>query len=141
LPPLRPCGTARSIALRSAARSSGRSLARRLVCTAIIPQPMSTPTAAGITAPTVGITLPTVAPIPKCTSGIATTQPWMNGRLAALVSCARASASNGTPRVHAFTGTPPELDHEALRRAHRAVASITSQIAPVIRATCAGDAM
>ena len=31
---------------------------------AIMPQPMSTPTAAGITAPLVGITEPTVAPIP-----------------------------------------------------------------------------
>ena len=103
---------------------------------------MSTPTAAGITAPTVGITLPTVAPIPKCTSGIATTQPWMNGSRATLWSCARASSSNGTPRVHAFTGTPPGTSITlALRRAHRAVASITSQIARVIRSTCAGDAM
>ena len=40
---------------------------------AIIPQPMSTPTAAGMMAPCVGITLPTVAPLPRCTSGMAAT--------------------------------------------------------------------
>jgi energy-coupling factor transporter ATP-binding protein EcfA2 len=33
--------------------------------------PISTPTAAGIIAPLLGITEPTVAPIPRCTSGIA----------------------------------------------------------------------
>src|SRR5262245_25680823 len=88
-------------------RSSGRSDAARLVRAAIIPQPMSTPTAAGITAPTVGITLPTVAPIPQCTSGIAATQRWTNGRLATLRSCWRACSSNATPRVQLFTGTPP----------------------------------
>ena len=33
--------------------------------TAIMPQPMSTPTAAGMIAPFVGITLPTVAPSPS----------------------------------------------------------------------------
>ena len=62
-PPLsvRPCGTARSIAARIAPRSSGRSSARRLVRTAIMPHPRSTPTAAGMIAPRVGMTLPTVA--------------------------------------------------------------------------------
>jgi hypothetical protein len=39
--------------------------ALRLVWTAIIPQPISTPTAAGMIAPFVGITLPTVAPMPQ----------------------------------------------------------------------------
>ena len=34
---------------------------------------MSTPTAAGMIAPSVAITLPTVAPIPQCTSGMAAT--------------------------------------------------------------------
>ena len=38
---------------------------------AIIPQPMSTPTAAGQIAPFVAMTEPTVAPMPRCTSGIA----------------------------------------------------------------------
>ena len=42
----------------------------RQLRTAIIPQPMSTPTAAGMMAPLVGITEPTVAPLPRCTSGI-----------------------------------------------------------------------
>ena len=37
---------------------------------ATMPQPMSTPTAAGITASTVGITVPTADPFPACASGI-----------------------------------------------------------------------
>jgi hypothetical protein len=35
-----------------------------------MPQPMSTPTAPGTIAPVIGMTLPTVAPMPVCTSGI-----------------------------------------------------------------------
>ena len=70
---MRPCGIAFSIAERMPFRLSGRSLAVIDVRTAIMPQPMSTPTAAGMIAPFVGITLPTVAPIPQCTSGIAAT--------------------------------------------------------------------
>jgi hypothetical protein len=86
---------------------SGRSFAVRLVRTAIIPQPMSTPTAAGMIAPFVGTTLPTVAPLPRCTSGIAATHLWMNGSCAMFTSWRRASGSNATPRVHARMGTPP----------------------------------
>jgi len=40
------------------------------VRTAAMPQPMSTPTAAGMIAPSVGITDPTVDPLPRCASGI-----------------------------------------------------------------------
>ena len=68
-----PTGTLRSIELRSSARSSGRSSARSVVRTAAMPQPMSTPTAAGMIAPRVGTTEPTVAPMPRCTSGITAT--------------------------------------------------------------------
>ena len=46
------------------------------VRTAIMPQPMSTPTAAGMIAPTVGMTLPTVAPLPRCASGISARCGW-----------------------------------------------------------------
>jgi hypothetical protein len=42
-----PMGTAFSIAARIPFKLSGRSRALRLVCTAIMPQPISTPTAAG----------------------------------------------------------------------------------------------
>ena len=63
-PGARPCGTARSIAERSGPRLTGRSSARNVVFAAIIPQPMSTPTAAGMMAFSVGITEPTVAPMP-----------------------------------------------------------------------------
>src|SRR6266498_3704605 len=51
------------------------------VRTAIIPHPMSTPTAAGMIAPSVGSTLPTVAPLPKWASGIRATCGWMKSIL------------------------------------------------------------
>jgi len=57
-----------------------------VVCTAIIPQPISTPTAAGMIAPFVATTDPTVAPIPTCTSGIAATWLKMNGMRAVRAS-------------------------------------------------------
>src|SRR6266496_6352760 len=71
-----------------------------------MPQPMSTPTAAGMIAPLVGITLPTVAPMPQWTSGIAAIHLKMNGSCAAFRSCLRAASSRETPFVHALTGTP-----------------------------------
>ena len=79
------------------------------VRTAAMPQPMSTPTAAGMIAPTVGITEPTVAPIPQCTSGITATWLWMKGRLATLRSWVRAEPSTGRPWVQALIGAPPSL--------------------------------
>ena len=58
-------GTAFSIASRSRASAFPRRSSRASpVRTAIMPQPMSTPTAAGMIAPSVGITDPTVAPFP-----------------------------------------------------------------------------
>ena len=72
-PLVRPCGTDASIALRKLARLSGNWCEVSVVCTAIMPQPISTPTAAGTIAPLVGMTLPTVAPLPQCTSGMAAT--------------------------------------------------------------------
>src|SRR5215470_15715727 len=104
-----PTGTAFSMAARTAARLSGRSLATRSVMAAHMPQPMSTPTAAGTIAPLVGITLPTVAPMPQCTSGIAATHLWMNGSRATFKSCFFASSCSSTPLVQALTGTPLSL--------------------------------
>lgn len=60
----RPTGIACSIFERSRDRSPGRSFAVRDVFTADMPQPMSTPTAAGHTAPRIAMTEPTVAPLP-----------------------------------------------------------------------------
>ena len=74
-----------------------------------MPQPMSTPTAAGMMARSVGITEPTVAPMPKCTSGMAAMWWCTMGSRAALVSWRLASSSTGTPRVHIFSGTPPGM--------------------------------
>jgi hypothetical protein len=69
----KPTGIEPSMSSRIDRRLSGRSLAVRFVFTAPIPQPMSTPTAAGETAPFIAITDPTVAPLPKWTSGMAAT--------------------------------------------------------------------
>ena len=92
--------------VRSRASVSGRSLARRAWCAPrIMPQPMSTPTAAGMIAPRVGMTLPTVAPMPKCTSGIAATHRCTIGSRATFSSWRRACGSR-TP-VQALTGTRP----------------------------------
>ena len=67
--------------------SIGRSAATRLVRAAIMPQPISTPTAAGMMAPRVGTTEPTVAPMPRCTSGIAATKGPTTGRRANPINC------------------------------------------------------
>ncbi len=90
-----------------AERLSGRSFALSDVRAATMPQPMSTPTAAGTMAPFVGITDPTVAPMPQCTSGITATWLWMKGRAATLISCLRAESSSATPSTHALMGFPP----------------------------------
>src|SRR5262245_19570053 len=84
-----------------------------------MPHPMSTPTAAGMIAPTVGMTLPTVAPTPQWTSGIAATQPRTHGRRATLCSYFAAASSRVTPRIHALIGTPPST-------------SIVSYVCPVL---------
>ncbi|GAA4287641.1 hypothetical protein GCM10022262_20000 [Georgenia daeguensis] len=88
--------TARSICSRSSAggRPTPRSC-RSVNCvrTATMPHPMSTPTAAGITAPTVGITEPTVAPMPWCASGMSATCGSTNGMLAVRLACSSVSSS------------------------------------------------
>ena len=67
-------GTApRDLLVQHAEVAPARSSAVNWVRTAIIPQPMSTPTAAGMIAPSVGMTEPTVAPLPRCASGIRAT--------------------------------------------------------------------
>src|SRR5688572_31205391 len=97
----RPCGTARSIAVRTARRLSGRSDAVSVVFAAIMPQPRSTPTAAGMTALRVGMTLPTVEPLPTCTSGITARWRKMNGmRRCARKLLARLVLDRYTPRPH-----------------------------------------
>jgi hypothetical protein len=90
----------------AAVRDGRLDRARSEVRAALMPQPMSTPTAAGTIARSVGMTLPTVAPMPRCTSGMTATWWWMNGRLAMFRSCARACSSSGTPRTHALIGAP-----------------------------------
>ncbi len=103
-----PCGTARSIAARTFASESGRSLAVSVVCTAIMPQPMSTPTAAGMIAPFVGDhrahgRAPAEVHVGHCGRRGRTT----NGMRATFSSWRFASSSTGTPRVHIFTCRPP----------------------------------
>ncbi|MNN90525.1 hypothetical protein D3C81_2084850 [compost metagenome] len=54
----------------------------------------------------VGITEPTVAPMPQCTSGMTATCLWMKGSEATFFNCFSAASSMGTPRVQALIGTP-----------------------------------
>src|ERR1017187_6158925 len=82
------------MASRSAARSRLlTSWAVNWVRTAIMPQPMSTPTAAGMMAPRVGITEPMVAPRPRCASGISATCGNTNGMAAVRSACSRVPSS------------------------------------------------
>jgi len=58
-----------------------------------MPQPMSTPTAAGMIAPTVGITEPTVAPLPRWASGMSARCGRTNGIDAVCSACALVCSS------------------------------------------------
>ncbi len=82
-----------SIPVCMRSRLSGSWLAVNFVSTAIIPHPISTPTAAGMTPPDVGITEPMVEPLPKWQSGITATWPASTGDCDVLMSCCRASGS------------------------------------------------
>lgn len=61
---------------------------------------MSTPTAAGATAPFIAITEPTVAPLPKCTSGITATCLNTHGSAAIFRSCSSADLFEPRPQPH-----------------------------------------
>ena len=80
-------------------RPSGSAVDSKGHSTAIIPQPMSTPTAEGMTAPTVGMTEPMVAPMPTWASGIRATWPAMNGSFAARCAWAIVASSRSDPHV------------------------------------------
>src|SRR3954447_18786564 len=58
-----------------------------------MPHPMSTPTAAGMIARSVGITEPTVAPFPRWASGISARCGWMNGMVLVRTACSRVLSS------------------------------------------------
>ena len=67
---------------------------------AAMPQPRSTPTAAGETAWRMAMTEPTVAPLPKCTSGMTATWWKTQGRAAMFLSWARACDSTSWASAH-----------------------------------------
>src|SRR4051794_24485447 len=138
-------GTADSIAVRRPPRRCiGRSLTTYGVRTAIIPQPMSTPTAAGMIAPSVGMTDPTVAPLPRWASGISAMCGWMKGiplavtawsrvlsaRIDAqlirrlLICCMGALSGRGGDRGYPFT--QPGMRPSALARAVVAPADVAT---------------
>lgn len=79
----------RSVRLRPSTSSRVNS-----VRTPIIPQPISTPTAAGMTAPNVGITVPTALPIPLWASGISATCGCTNGIDEVSRACSRVLSSS-----------------------------------------------
>ena len=58
-----------------------------------MPQPISTPTAAGTIAPSMNTTLPTVAPMPTCASGMSARGSRTKGSLAVRSACSSVAAS------------------------------------------------
>ncbi len=90
---LNPAGTAAATASSAPLRSSGSCDAVCGVRTAVIPQPKSTPTAAGMMAASVGITDPMVAPMPTWASAIKATGPDTAGLRAVRWACTSVSAS------------------------------------------------
>src|SRR3954452_209820 len=67
-----------------------------------MPQPMATPTADGITAVSVGIAEPIVAPIPKCASGISARWPTRIGSRAVRAACSVVSSSSSLAQERTF---------------------------------------
>src|ERR1700683_1092130 len=63
---------------------------------------MSTPTAAGMIAPSVGITEPTVAPLPRCASGIKARCGKMNGSSLARLACSSVPSSSTDAQLISF---------------------------------------
>src|SRR5207248_2172513 len=78
---------------------------------ATMPQPMSTPTAAGITAFLVGMTEPTVAPMPTWASGMRATWPTTMGNRAVFSAWRMVSGSTSLAQEISLSlslvGTPP----------------------------------
>ena len=70
-----------------------------------MPQPMSTPTAAGATAPRIAMTEPTVAPRPACTSAMTATWCATHGSAATFLSCVITFESTSSRGAHSLTGT------------------------------------
>ena len=85
---------------RMALRFSGRSSRKSGVRTAIMPHPMSTPTAAGMIAPSVGMHDPTVAPIPTWQSGMTATCLKMKGIDESFTICCMAAVSICAGGIH-----------------------------------------
>ena len=98
-----PTGMPRSIEARRRGSLPSSADASSEVRTAAMPQPMSTPTAAGQIAPFVAMTLPTVAPMPQWVSAIAATCLKTKGSAPVRTSCAAAEAS--TSSVQTLIGT------------------------------------
>ena len=89
-----PAGMEREKRSTRGVRSRGSALRFLLVRTAIMPQPMSTPTAAGMrVSAKVGMTLPTVAPLPRCASGMSATCPAIPGARESMSACLRVTSS------------------------------------------------
>ena len=89
-----PAGMEREKRSTRGVRSRGSASRFLLVRTAIMPQPMSTPTAAGMrVSAKVGMTLPTVAPLPRCASGMSATWPAIPWARESMSACLRVTSS------------------------------------------------
>ena len=113
-----------------------RASARRSSRRAAMPQPMSTPTADGITAVSVAMTDPIVAPIPKWASGIRARWPARIGSRAVRAACSVVSSSSSLAQERTFgaisfgmTLTPSFVSRAATRSTTEMV-SASSTAAP-----------
>jgi hypothetical protein len=70
-----------------------------------MPQPMSTPTAAGRDRVFMAMTLPTVAPLPRWTSAMTATWCATQGRAATFLSCVMTFESTSSSGAHNWMGT------------------------------------
>src|SRR5215831_14667270 len=82
-----------------------------------MPQPRSTPANDGTMAPSVGMTDPTVAPMPTCASGMSATCPGTKGSRDARLACSRVWESTSLPQTSSFSLTL-SIIHLQSRKAH-----------------------
>src|SRR5688572_24784429 len=107
LPTPTPAGTAFAMRGNSESMESGRRFATMSVRTAAMPQPISTPTAAGMIALRVATTEPTVAPLPMWASGINRTPSTMGRRAVRSAWMSVPGSMSVEPHTLSFSFTTP----------------------------------
>src|SRR5919199_4916344 len=131
---VRPTGTRRSTSARTRGKSV-RSEWRSRGGAGIMPQPMSTPTAAGMMMSRVRMALPTHAPLPMWASGMIATRS-TPGTAARCRTCFQTSGSIGTPWSHACTSGPPAIGRSTECVALSVWVTAVSFLPGMLQSTC-----